>query len=222
MSSKNLIFTILGILIIGSLFFLIRDRITGYQVMSTRVVISMPVPNQCNMTFEQGWNLVSFPCIAEDIDINLFTENTTLQYVSFRGFDANDGSDPWKSYNPSLPSWAVQDNMLSRKAGYWVYVESQQHVVINSSLATPSIISFFSGWNLIGYPSKATRLSNDTFSPLEPNFEYVYMYNASDPVDKWKLYKVNSSLPGTITLNYTVPNYGYWIYMTAPDSLFIT
>jgi hypothetical protein len=190
--------------------------------MSTRVVISVPTPNKCNITFIEGWNLVSFPCIDADTSINLFLENTTFEYFSFRAYDAFDIADPWKSYNPNLPNWTIQDTSLSRKSGYWIYVDSTKNLLINGTLGTPSIITLSSGWNLMGYPSISARKSNDTFNQLESNFEYVYLYNASIPADKWKLYKLNSSFPGNVTLNYTVPNYGYWIYMTAPDSLLIS
>jgi hypothetical protein len=215
----HFIYGILGTLIILSAVFLVRDRITGYQVMSTRVVITVPTPNVCNMTFVEGWNLVSFPCLDADSQIQLFLQNTTFQYSTFRSYDASDNADHWKSYNPSLPNWVIQDTGISRRSGYWVYAATRQDLLMNGTLGTPTVMDFRSGWNLMGYPSTGSKESNDTFSQLVPNFEYVYLYNASDPAAKWKMYKLNSSFPGVVTLDYTVPNYGYWIYMTAPDSM---
>ncbi len=223
MNVKNIIVSSLVILISLSLVFLIRDRLTGYQVMSTRVVITVPQANICNMTFVEGWNLVSFPCINNDITIDELILNHSFDYTTFRSYDAFDASDPWKSYNPDLPNWTVQDiTSLSRREGYWVKVDSDQQVEFNGTLGTPTIISLASGWNMFGYPSTTIRASNNTFNQVVPNFHYVYLYNASDPTDKWKLYKLNSSFPGIVTLNYTVPNYGYWIYMTSSGSILIT
>ena len=221
MKSKHVIYTILGVLISLSLVFIIKDRITGYQLMSTRVVVTMPEPNLCNISFESGWNLVSFPCITEDIGVMVLLYNDSFVYDTIRSYNAFDANDPWKSYSKNLPNWTVQDTMLSRKSGYWIYVPDQYRLIINNSLGTPSIISLTDGWNLVGYPSKTINESSQFFSQIEPNFEYVYMYNSSDPVDKWKLYKWNASLPGTIILNYTLPNYGYWIYMTSADGLYL-
>ena len=76
------------------------------------------------------------------------------------------------------------------------------------------------GWNLIGYPSFTMKKVNDTFNDIIPNFDYVYLYNASEP--DWKMWTWNNSLSSDQDLNYTVPNYGYWVYITADDTLVIT
>ena len=98
--------------------------ITGWQVMSTRLVILSVENTSCNMSFYDGWNFVSFPCISDPVDIDtFFNAFPTYEYV--RHYDADSSSDPWKSYNPSLPSWAVQDlSEFSRAEGYWISVDN--------------------------------------------------------------------------------------------------
>jgi hypothetical protein len=214
---------ILAVLMVGTYLFanfdLINSSITGYNIMSTRLVIVAEDPTDCNMTFESGWNFVSFPCISSDISIGMLLPN--LSYSSIRHYTPLD-TDPWKSYNPSLPAWAVQDlSMLSRRSGYWIHLSDETDYYINNTLGTPTLISLVPGWNMIGYPSRTIRLVNDTFSQVEPNFEYVYLYNASDTADPWKQYTWNTSLPSDQDLTHTVLYYGYWIYMTEPDTLVI-
>ena len=54
------------------------------------------------------------------------------------------------------------------------------------------------------------------------NSLYFYLYNASDPTDKYKQYTWNGSLPSPQDLNSTVPYYGYWVYMYSPNTWVIT
>jgi len=227
--SKRLAFTlsVLTIFIMASFIYfnfdeLKKSGITGYQVMSTRLVIISENATTCDTTFEAGWNLISFPCVSGDTNIELFLASLNNSYQSIRYYTPLDIDDPWKSYNPSLPSWAIQDlSLISRRDGYWMYFENQTYVYINNSLATPTLTSLTPGWNLIGYPSRTIRTVNETFYQLIPNYDYVHMYNASDQVDKWKEYTWNTSLPSAQDLNYTLYYYGYWIYVISPDTLLL-
>jgi hypothetical protein len=196
--------------------------ITGHQVMSTRLVIIAKEESFCNITLQPGWNLVSFPCLSENLGLNDFFGVYNKSYDNLRTYVASDAQDPWKSYNPTLPPWTVQDlTSVSREGGYWIYLENKTNYYINSTLIIPSIISLQPGWNLIGYPSKTERPINDTFDQMIPNYDYVYLYNASDDLDKWKEHTWNNSLVSNQDLNYSVLYYGYWVYMLEPDELIV-
>jgi len=195
--------------------------ITGYQIMPTRLVIIKQNASACNMTFYEGWNFVSFPCLSTDAEVSFFLQNLS-NYQSVRYYNPNDPTDPWKSYNPGLPSWAVQDlNRISRKGAYWITVQNTTRFYMAGLLATPSLYDLVTGWNMIGYPSWIEQSINATFGQLIPNFDYIYIYNASDPSDQWKQYTWNSSLPSDQDLNDTQIYYGYWIFMNNPDTLVI-
>lgn len=198
------------------------NKITGKEIMSTRLVIVIENESACDMNVTAGWNLVSFPCIYQDIGISTFLAGSGASYGNVRYYAPSDSSDPWKSYNPNLPSWVVQDlSTFSRAGGYWVYFENSSRLYINSTLGTPTLIDLVNGWNLIGYPSTSDKSINDTFGQIIPNFDYVYIYNASDPVDKWKQYTWNTSLPSDQDLNSSLRNFGYWVYMVNPDTIII-
>ncbi len=230
MSKKlGLILSVLTVLIVFSYIYLafgdffFQEGITGFQIMGSRLVIISRNESICDMTLESGWNLVSFPCIFHDTDVDLFLTGLNNSYQSIRYYTPVDVSDPWKSYNPHLPNWTIQEiKEVSRKEGYWIYVDEITEVYINNSLASPTLTYLSPGWNLIGYPSKVEKGINETFDTLIPNFDYVYLYNASDPLDKWREYTWNSSLPSEQDLNYTVYYYGYWIYMINPDTFVIS
>ncbi|MEM3373995.1 MAG: hypothetical protein QXE31_02120 [Candidatus Woesearchaeota archaeon] len=207
------------VFLLGSLSYIIfyfnygYKGITGFQILGTRLIILTKVGNFCNLTLEKGWNLISFNCLGDDMSLNLFFgENKSFETLI--AYDPNDLNDPWKSYNPNLPNWTVQDlRFISRREGYWLYVENKTQLEINGSLATPTLIRLVPGWNLIGFPSLNNKAFNETFERLIPNFDYVYMYNASEGLEKWKEYTWNTSLPSKNNFNYTYVNYGYWIFM---------
>src|SRR4030042_4045304 len=141
-----------GILTFGGL---LKGGITGYQILSTRLVILVENPNECNITMESGWNLVSFPCITTDTGLTLFLLNISNNYDSIKFYDPNSPVDPWKSYSPNLPSWVIQDlSTISRRNGYWIYIENKTKFYLNNSLVTPTLFTLIPGWNLISYPSQ--------------------------------------------------------------------
>ena len=196
--------------------------ITGMATTNTRLVIITLGGAECNITLENGWNLVSFPCLSDPIDIDLlFKSNSSYGHVM--AYSPITPNDPWKSYNPSLPSWVIQDlDQIERNYGYWVLTSATTEFYLNNTLATPTLTDLEKGWNLVGYPSRDVQNTSSVFKALEPGYDYVLMYNASDPSDKWKEYTWNSSLPSNQDFNYSVPNYGIWIYMLNTDSLVIT
>lgn len=212
---------ILIILFIGSYIILNFEEIsnsrffTGFSILGTRLLITETFVSSCNISFEQGWNLVSFYCLSSDVNKELFFENISFNYTSIRMYDASDKSDPWKTYNPSLPNWTVQDDMrISREKGYWIYVESNKTFFKEGDLKSPTLINLEQGWNLIGFPSINKKDINETFGDLIPRFDYVYMYNSSNL--SWNHWTWNTSLTSDQDLEITYPGYGYWIYMLEP------
>ncbi|MBN2367454.1 hypothetical protein JXC34_00420 [Candidatus Woesearchaeota archaeon] len=239
----------LVIIMLASFVFLNYDEIISGgisgEVTSTRLVIISEANVSCNTTFVQGWNLVSFPCISDDLEVSLVMdclyvmENVTVEvngtngtnyttelqpvtvtYDSVKWYDPSTPDDPWRSYNPDLPTWAIQDlSMISRRYGYWIYVDENASFYLENPLASPTLTSLDPGWNLLGYPNQTMTPINYTYGELIPNFDYVYMYNASEA--DWKQWTWNTGWPSDQDLNYSYPYYGYWIYMFTNDLITI-
>jgi hypothetical protein len=221
---RRLILGLAAVLIVLGLFYAFTEpSITGMQVMSTRLLIVERVTSMCNISLVEGWNMVSFYCMGLDLPVEELLMNMEGEYESIRTYDASDALDPWKSYNPDLPSWAVQDlPYVARSDGYWILVGEDQRFVRAGNLYTPTIIDLHTGWNLIGYPSTNVSLVNDTFNTTVPLFDYVESFNSSDYSDPWKEWTWNSSLVSDQDLNYTVPGSGFWIFMLENSSVRIT
>lgn len=208
---KALILILASLIIISSFLFVIyKPAFTGKAIVGTTLVITLTSQSFCNISLSPGWNLVSFPCISSDADEAEFLGNFTFSDI--RTYDASDAADPWKSYNPSLPSYVIHDlETVSRAKGYWIYVANESEFIKNGTLARPTFIALERGWNLIGMPNLTTMDTYNAFEELIPQFDYVYLFNASE--NDWKEWTWNSSLASSQDLNKTTYNFGYWIYM---------
>jgi hypothetical protein len=178
------------------------NEITGNVVSRVNVSPMREVP--CNFTLYEGANLVSFFCITFEAARNDITTNITSLYGIF---EYQKGSaDKWKSYNPSLPSWVVQDlNVMSRTRGYWVIVNSTGQIIVPGGVRIPTNIPVTAGWNLVGYPTNETKTVNQSFLSIAGNFTEAREF---DPISK--TYQ-NFIPPNTGGLTHTKPNYGYWL-----------
>jgi hypothetical protein len=206
----------------------IEPRITGNALVSTRLVITSTSESNCNITFEEGWNLISFPCMTQIYGLEDFFDyselNTTNRFFSvIKVFNNTDANDPWKAYNPDLPNWTVQDTInISKTQGYWFYVVNASVFLRNDTIESPSYVDLYEGWNLIGYPSAIIKTMNETYGNLIPEFDFVETFNATDSIDSWKQWTWNSSLTSNQDLNYSNRFLGYWIFMHSNGTLVVT
>ena len=171
------------------------------------VFVYSAIPLDCNMTFEEGWNLVSFPCFSEPELMQTFETGLEKNISSFHWYNPVDDADHWKAYNPILPSWVIQDiNQIYKENGYWVKSPSIVKFDYDGEKASVSRIDIKQGWNLIGYPTNNSRLINESISFM---YSSVHMYNTSDTSDYWKVH-YNPPVAQN-DLEYFFVYYGYWV-----------
>jgi hypothetical protein len=188
------------------------NRITG-GVVSTANISAAP-PEFCNFTFYEGENLISFHCISGSYPLTFLLQNLTGDYDFIFEYNANDASDPWKSYNPLLPSWTVQDlNFLNYDKGYWIMINHNESFnfegIVNSNAQT----TLYQGWNLIGYPVDTAKPPGEVFASIAGEYNMVLQYKKE--TNEWYYY-----IPGdnSSTLIMIEPDYGYWINITQDTS----
>jgi len=191
--------------------------ITGKVI--TKVFIIRRIQFNCSFSLYKGWNLVSMPCLtyANDRDTMLATINSS--YYSIHTYIKVDTKDPWKSYNPSLPSWVVQDlSNITEVNGYWFNMTENGTWNISGKIIWPFAIDMYQGWNLVGFHSNATIGFNDSLDNIKGKYSAVYQYDANH--SQWLVYYPN--LPPWVVQNLTNMTlyYGYWINMTQ-DSTWI-
>jgi len=181
-----------------------NSNIMGNVITNTRATI-IPTPfSNCSFHLHSGWNLVSFYCLGLFNDRSEALSPIDGQYTMIFGYDASDVNDPWKSYNPNLPNWTVQQlNSMDRLSGYWIYLDSDADYVY-PGVNTSSSIQLYAGWNLVGYPVSGSRLVNDSLHDV--SFTVLKTYDTSS--DNWLVYTNNIS---NNTLSVLNPYRGYWI-----------
>jgi len=204
---NKLLIAIITLLIVGLFVFLQKDldrNITGSSIMSTKVELLPAVTKNCSTNLYSGWNLVSFNCLGSYVDRSSALTSIDGSYDMIFTYDASDHADPWKSYNPSLPSWAVQQLVaLDKFSGYWIYMNTPATFQYSGVSGTASI-TLYKGWTLTGYPSNNNKSINVSLNGI--NFTLIESYD--NPSDTWLIY-VNGS--GNNTLANFTPFSGYWI-----------
>lgn len=185
------------------------QEITG-KVVST-VNISQSLPVNCTFTLYSGLNLVSFFCIPTQMPAPQVMAGVVSNLEAV--FEYQEGNaDAWRIYNPSLPSFVVQDlDNMGRTRGYWVNMRETQNYSLEGGLRVPNSINLIPGWNLVGYPTNQTKPVSESFASIEGNFTEVRAYN---PItDSFINY-----LPGVGgAVNQTEAYQGYWVNATIAE-----
>lgn len=134
-------------------------EITGNDVRTGVNILNISFSG-CDYNFTQGWNYVSFHCISNSAAREDVMQNVPAQVIYT--YNAFDGTDPWKSYNPSLPNWTVQQvKYMSRMSGYIIYVSNDTHYNY-TGYKRPSSIQLRAGWNFVGFPRDEPMPINET------------------------------------------------------------
>ncbi len=221
-SSRTLLIIIL-IAIIILLFIIPLEKMVGKPsilgaVVSKVFVRSLASNQTCSIDLAEGWNLVSTSCVPQNTSVDFVLASISGNYSSIHTYNASVELDYWKAYDPSMPSWVVQDlDSISEKKGYWIKVTGQDILVVNGTVSVPTSVSLENGWNLVGYPASTAKTPADAFSSISGSYSIVWAYNTSEST----YYYYNPSL-GSGTLGQISPNRGYWINMTEDDTWWVT
>jgi hypothetical protein len=218
--SKSLVIILLLVLILsvallpfGNL--KIQNSILG-AVISRVYVKGIEKNNSCALNLSKGWNLISIACVPQDTSLESVFNPISSDYTSIHSYDPTASIDHWKSYNPTMPAWVVQDlSSITEKEGYWIKIENDCLLTVNGTILAPNTIDMEEGWNLIGYPSNSSNSPADAFSTIAGSYSIVWAYNTTE--DQYLYY--SPSFGGTLTE--ISPVKGYWVNMTGGDTLWI-
>jgi hypothetical protein len=219
--SKQTLFILILLLLVLALALMPIDILMGRQsilgaVISKVYVKGIETNKSCTLNLSSGWNLISIACIPQDTSLASVLNPIASDYISIHEYDTGASTDNWKSYNPSMPAWVVQDlSSISEKKGYWIRIESGCLLNVNGSVLIPNTVDMAQGWNLIGYPANNSNSPQNAFSTIDGSYSIVWTYNTTQ--DQYLYY--TPSLAGTLTE--IQPVKGYWINMTAGDTLWI-
>jgi hypothetical protein len=191
----------------------------GYATTNINAQLSLQ-PTSVALDLLSGWNLVSLPVTLADKTLPAAFSSIAGNYGDVFAYDACDSADPWKLFNPTLPSELVDLTSVNTTQGYWIKMAVPDTLTINGTYSLQTSIALCPGWNLVGYPSITPRPVGTALTGISGKYTLVWQYRASDSADPWKSF--NPSLPPDMNdLKDMEPGYGYWIFMSQAATLTI-
>jgi hypothetical protein len=180
---------------------------TGAVITRARVVFANS--SSCNITVEEGFNLISSPCSQlGGINRDLFLTTVSSLGPTLHAYVSSDLGDPWKAYNPRLPSWVVQDlSTILDIRGYWLYVNGSGNLSVTASIISPRTTPLEQGWNLVGYPSFTEQSVNLSFATAYPYWREVRRWNFSS--SSYESFENGTQTGDFLTMQ---TYFGYWVY----------
>jgi hypothetical protein len=187
-------------------------------VLSKVFVRGQEIPMTCNIPLADGWNLIGIGCKKGDMSVESVMAPIDSIYVSIHGYNMNGGLDKWKSYNPSMPNYVIQDlDTLDVETGYWVNSRAVTLFSYNGTIELPNSISLLKGLNLISYPRNESQEISTALATIDGRYTIVYAYNTT--LRNFTYYNASTMTGNLSELKYYE---GYWINMTSNGILWIT
>ncbi len=197
--------------------FIFEPTITGrYSESGTTLNVTPSEPANCSFTAYTGLNLISLSCTTTAESVLRFWNGSysgvwaTYQYIP-------GSADPWKVFNPNLPSYVINDlQFTSRRVGYVAVMNSTRTINFTGSIPVSTSVPVIRGWQLVGYPSLAVKNASETLGLINTSITEARTYNNSQGIYESYIPFVGG------TLNLTVPGEGYWINGTSLTSWGLT
>lgn len=180
------------------------NSITGHGIVNTKVEVFPTIFKNCSFHLYPGWNMVSFYCLGLFADRSLVLQTVEDSYGAIFEYQAFEGADPWKSYNPYLPNWTVQQlTHMDRVSGYWIYMSNDKNFSYNG-IYSNSIILLNDGWNFIGYPNTLTTNITDSLNNI--SFTVVKNYINTNVTTSNCTTNLITNITTNLTTNVTICN----------------
>lgn len=183
--------------------------------------------NSWRITLTSGWNLVSLPSHPADKDVADVLGGINVSSVWY--YNTNNNS--WQVYT-TTGGTSTLIQMDARKA-YWINVTSTQMLAGNGNVTqgsppTPSSLSVYQGWNMIGELGYSTKLVSTALSSIAGhancvsrtgNLCYDSVYNQSSG---YYLYGDSDHVQNSEKFANLQPGKGYWLYVVTNGTSYST
>ncbi len=160
---------------------------------------------------EPGWNMVSLPLNQTDTNLGIVLENISWNYDAVQWYDVTDPIDPWKHSHTGKPQSMNDLREVDRFKGLWIHMKNATTLYVNGTAPETGFvnqITFYKGWNFVGYPSLIERAPGSSGLPVE--VDMVQWFNASSGL--WESWDPGSY--SSDNLNLLKPGQGLWIHYT--------
>jgi len=172
------------------------------------------------------------------------SDNYDGNYSVLWTYNASDIADPWKSFTPDKPCFAIPTEDLqymSMVLNYQIMMNQSDALRISGLMPVDYNIPLVDGKNWIGFPRVNKRLTNQSFLSISTgagtdhdvfvmagcsgnssdnyvgNYTVLWLYNSSDVGDPWKSFTPDKpcfAMP-TEEIQYMTPTSGYQLMTNA-------
>lgn len=184
------------------------------------VLLALWQGEPATLVLDADWNLIALPLTPRKAAPDATLSNISGDYDLAYTYEACDGADPWKKYDPAAPPFINDLTALDAELGLWIRSATLQDFTFAGTKPTPVTLTLCTGWNLISFPSSAPVPLPDALATIAGQYDLVYTYVAGDLADPWK--KFDPTAPPFINdLNEMQAGRGYWIRATQDTSLVV-
>ena len=123
----------------------VLDHTRGFWIdalTSTALPISGTQPPRTEIQLCAGWNLVGYP-LATARPPSSALGSIADRLVRVYGFDPTDPTDPWEVFDPAVPDWVSDLELMHLGRGYWVLV-TEDVLLEYANEATPPVVEITS------------------------------------------------------------------------------
>ncbi len=147
-----------------------------------------------NVSFNQGWNLVSLPWLSAPTDIN-----DALNGLDWsRAMIYQNGC--WRTYNKGRDAkFNLGFPLVDNTVAIYVYANTDYTLTGSANDLGNTTITLHPGWNMVGYPSGTERTVSDALNGI--SYDFIQGFNGTN------IFDMNGS-------DMMVPGHGYWIHVT--------
>ena len=96
------------------------------------------LPATTTLELCEGWNLIGFPA-GEPRHPYAALSSIAGKWQRIFGYDALDPEDPWEYFDPAVPAWANDLEVMKPGRGYWVLVNEAVSLEISNQGPPPTI-----------------------------------------------------------------------------------
>ncbi len=172
-----------------------------------------PTPSSVDISLYTGWNLISFPLVADTTSPRELFASIEGSYDSVYAWDSV--NQEWLNFSPALPDEVQSLTSLDHMQGFWIHTLENLIWRVNGSPPAQTDIPLNVGWNLVGFPAGTAREVPDALATIDGQFSIVFEYDASVSPGLWRSYST-SAPPFGNTLAALRPTFGYWVKATEP------
>ena len=86
----------------------------------------------------QGWNVIGFPA-GQPRHPHTALSSIAGKWQRLFGYDAFDSQDPWEIFDPAVPAWANDLELMQPGRGYWLLVSEAATLEIRNQGAPPTV-----------------------------------------------------------------------------------